>query len=144
LLHDIGKVGLSNRLLEKTNLSEKESLDIRLHPVHGVHLVEPLSFSHTITSAIRHHHERWDGKGYPDGLSGEDIPLLARIIALADSFDAMVSDRPYRQGLSVGRVQEELEKNAGTQFDPQMVQLFLRQLSKGGGFPPIHQSISFH
>jgi response regulator RpfG family c-di-GMP phosphodiesterase len=144
LLHDIGKVGLSNRLLEKTNLSEKESLDIRLHPVKGVHLIEPLDFSHTIISAIRHHHERWDGTGYPDGLSGEAIPLLARIIALADSYDAMVSDRPYRQGLSVNKVQEEIEKNAGTQFDPYMVELFLRQIKKDGGFPPIHSSISFH
>ncbi len=144
LLHDIGKVGLSNRLLEKTNLSEKESLDIRHHPVKGVHLIEPLYFSHTIISAIRHHHERWDGTGYPDGLSGEAIPLLARIIALADSYDAMASDRPYRQGLSVNKVQEEIEKNAGSQFDPYMVELFLRQIKKDGGFPPIHPSISFH
>jgi response regulator RpfG family c-di-GMP phosphodiesterase len=118
LLHDIGKVGLSNRLLKKTSLSEKDTLDIRLHPVKGVHLIEPLAFSHTIISAIRHHHERWDGKGYPDGLLGEDIPLLARIITLADSYDAMTSDRPYRSGLSLKRVQEEIEQNAGTQFDP--------------------------
>jgi response regulator RpfG family c-di-GMP phosphodiesterase len=144
LLHDIGKVGLSNRLLEKTNLSEKENLDIRLHPLKGIHLIEPLDFSHTIISAIRHHHERWDGNGYPDGLAGEDIPLLARIIALADSYDAMVSNRPYRQGLSGIKVQEEIEKNAGTQFDPHMVELFLNQIKKDGGFPSIHPSISFH
>jgi response regulator RpfG family c-di-GMP phosphodiesterase len=144
LLHDIGKVGLSNRLLEKTDLNEKDSLDIRLHPVKGVHLIEPLAFSHTIIGAIRHHHERWDGKGYPDGLAGENIPLLARIIALADSFDAMVSDRPYRQGLSQIRVREEIETNSGTQFDPNMVNLFLRQLKRGEGFLPIHPSVSFH
>jgi len=144
LLHDIGKVGLSNRLLEKNNLSEKESLDIRLHPVKGVHLIEPLSFSHTIVSAIRHHHERWDGKGYPDGLAGEDIPLLARIITLADSYDAMISDRPYRHRLSVNRVQEEIQRNAGTQFDPFMVETFMRQMKKDGGFAPLHPSISFH
>ncbi len=144
LLHDIGKVGLSNRLLEKNNLSKKENLDIRLHPVKGVHLIEPLAFSHTIISAIRHHHERWDGTGYPDGLAGEDIPLLARIIALADSYDAMVSDRPYRQGLSMNKVQEEIERNAGTQFDPYMVELFLRQIRKEGSFYPIHPSISIH
>lgn len=144
LLHDIGKVGLSNRLLEKTNLSQKESLDIRLHPVKGVHLIEPLAFSLTITSAIRHHHERWDGKGYPDGLAGEEIPLLARIITLADSYDAMISDRPYRQGLTVNQVQEEIEKNAGAQFDPCMVELFLRQLRQVGSFPPIYPRISFH
>jgi len=144
LLHDIGKVGLSNRLLRKTTLSEKDGLDIRLHPVKGVHLIEPLAFSHTITSAIRHHHERWDGKGYPDGLLGEDIPLLARIIALADSYDAMISDRPYRPGLSQKRVQEEIEQNAGTQFDPQIVGTFLRHIKRDGGFPCIHPSVSFH
>jgi HD-GYP domain-containing protein (c-di-GMP phosphodiesterase class II) len=144
LLHDIGKVGLSNRLLRKTSLSEKDSLDIRLHPVKGVHLIEPLAFSHTITSAIRHHHERWDGKGYPDGLLGADIPLLARIITLADSYDAMTSDRPYRPGLSQKRVQEEIEQNAGTQFDPQIVMLFLKQLKRDGRFPCIHPSVSFH
>lgn len=144
LLHDIGKVGLSNRLLKKTNLSEKDCLDIRLHPVKGVHLIEPLAFSHTIVSAIRHHHERWDGKGYPDGLLGEDIPMLARIIALADSYDAMISDRPYRPGLSLKKVQEEIEQNAGTQFDPQIVQVFLKQLKRDGGFPSIHPSVSFH
>ncbi len=144
LLHDIGKVGLSNRLLQKNNLSVKESLDIRLHPVKGVHLIEPLAFSHTIISAIRHHHERWDGNGYPDGLAGEDIPLLARIITVADSYDAMVSDRPYRHGLSVNKVQEEIERNAGIQFDPSMVEIFLRQIKKDGRFHPIHPSISFH
>lgn len=144
LLHDIGKVGLSNRLLEKTHLSAKDSLDIRLHPVKGVHLIEPLAFSHTIISAIRHHHERWDGKGYPDGLVGKAIPLLARIISLADSYDAMISDRPYRQGLSMKRVQEEIESNAGTQFDPNMVDIFLKQIKRDGGCLPIHPSTSFH
>jgi putative nucleotidyltransferase with HDIG domain len=144
LLHDIGKVGLSNRLLEKTHLSEKDSLDIRLHPVKGVHLIEPLAFSHTIISAIRHHHERWDGKGYPDGLVGGEIPLLARIISLADSYDAMVSDRPYRQKLSLKRVQEEIEQNSGSQFDPGLVKVFLKHLKRDGAFPSIHPSISFH
>jgi len=144
LLHDIGKVGLSNRLLEKTNLSEKDTLDIRLHPVKGVYLIEPLAFPHTVVSAIRHHHERWDGKGYPDGLAGEEIPLLARIITLADSYDAMVSDRPYRQGLSVRRIQEEIENNAGTQFDPHMVEVFLKQLKKAGGILSFHPSVCYH
>jgi response regulator RpfG family c-di-GMP phosphodiesterase len=144
LLHDIGKVGLSNRLLQKTKLSEKDSLDIQLHPVKGVHLIEPLAFSHTIISAIRHHHERWDGNGYPDGLTGEDIPLLARIITLADSYDAMISDRPYRQGLSLAKVQQEIELNAGGQFDPRIVKACLKQLKRGGAFPSIHPSVSFH
>jgi len=144
LLHDIGKVGLSNRLLQKTQLSQKDSLDIQLHPVKGVHLIEPLAFSHTIISAIRHHHERWDGNGYPDGLTGEDIPLLARIITLADSYDAMISDRPYRQGLSLAKVQQEIELNAGGQFDPRIVKVCLKQLKRDGAFPSIHPSVSFH
>ena len=144
LLHDIGKVGLSNRLLQKTQLNEKDNLDIRLHPVKGVHLIEPLAFSHTIISAIRHHHERWDGSGYPDGLTGEDIPLLARIITLADSYDAMISDRPYRQGLSLVKVQQEIESNAGSQFDPRIVKVFLKQIKRDGVLPSIHPSISFH
>ena len=144
LLHDIGKVGLNNRLLDKNNLSEKEDLDIRLHPLKAVHLIEPLNLSPRIISAIRHHHERWDGSGYPDGPVGKDIPLLARIIALADSYDAIVSNQPYRQGLSEIRVQEEIEKNSGTQFDPYIVRLFLRTLKKDGGFHPIQSSTTFH
>jgi putative nucleotidyltransferase with HDIG domain len=137
LLHDIGKIGLSNRLLEKTNLSEDENLDIRRHPIKGVHLIEPLSFPADITSAIRHHHERWDGKGYPDGLAGKEIPLLARIIALADSYDAMTSDRPYRAELDFHNVQEEIVKNSGVQFDPEIVSIFSKYFHNGAVRAPI-------
>ncbi len=126
LLHDIGKIGVSNHLLEKTELNENESLNLRQHPLKAVQLIEPLAFPAMVISAIRHHHERWDGKGYPDGLAGEDIPLLARIISLADSYDAMTTDRPYREGLSTKKVFEEIEKNAGSQFDPQIVSIFLK------------------
>ncbi len=141
LLHDIGKIGLSNRLLEKKNLTQGENLDIRQHPLKGVRLIEPLAFSLAVSLAVRHHHERWDGKGYPDGLTGEEIPLLARIISLADSYDAMTSDRPYRQCLSTKKVQEELEKNAGIQFDPYMVSLFIKQFKNSSPLPP---ATSFH
>jgi len=142
LLHDIGKIGLSNRLLRKNGLTQDDCLDIRQHPVKGVHLIEPLAFSPSITSAIRHHHEWWNGSGYPDGLSGEAIPLLARIISLADSYDAMASDRPYRQGLSLKKVEGEIAKNAGIQFDPNIVSSFSRHFNNGGILPPIHQGLS--
>ena len=142
LLHDIGKIGLSNRLLKKNGLTQDDCLDIRQHPVKGVHLIEPLSFSPSITSAIRHHHEWWNGSGYPDGLSGEEIPLLARIISLADSYDAMASDRPYRQGLSFKKVEDEIAKNAGIQFDPKIVSLFSKHFNNGSILPPIHQGLS--
>ena len=142
LLHDIGKIGLSNRLLRKNGLSQDDCLDIRQHPVKGVHLIEPLAFSPSITSAIRHHHEWWNGSGYPDGLSGEEIPLLARIISLADSYDAMASDRPYRQGLSIKKVEDEIAKNAGIQFDPKIVSLFSKHFNNGGIRLPIHQGPS--
>jgi putative two-component system response regulator len=144
LLHDIGKIGLSNRLLEKIELNQEESQSIRFHPIKGVRLIEPLDFSHNVISAIRHHHERWDGKGYPDGLMGSAIPLLARIITLADSYDAMTSDRPYRSGLSPHRVEEEIEKNAGTQFDPEIVELFLRHFKNGQGLPSLCPAAGVH
>lgn len=137
LLHDIGKIGLSNRLLEKVNLSEDENLYIRRHPAKGARLIEPLSFPAAVNGAIRHHHERWDGKGYPDGLAGEEIPLLARIIALADSYDAMTSDRPYRPELDFQNVREEIVKNSGVQFDPGMVSVFARHFHNGAVRAPI-------
>ncbi len=144
LLHDIGKIGLSNRLLEKADLTQGENQDIRLHPIKGVYLIESLAFSHEIIQGIRHHHERWDGAGYPDGLAGEEIPLIARIISLADSYDAMTSDRPYRQCLSTKKVQEELEKNAGVQFDPQIVSVFIKQFQNSSFFSPLHSTTSVH
>lgn len=140
LLHDIGKLGVSNHLLEKTDLNENESLSLRQHPLKAVQLIEPLAFPPMVISAIRHHHERWDGRGYPDGLAGESIPLLARIISLADSYDAMTSDRPYRDGLSTKKVYEELEKNAGSQFDPQLVSIFLKNCKSRGLVLPIYKS----
>jgi putative nucleotidyltransferase with HDIG domain len=144
LLHDIGKVGLSNRLLEKVHLSQGDSRDLRRHPIQGVHLIEPLAFPPAVTAAIRHHHERWDGKGYPDGLAEKEIPLLARIINLADSYDAMTSDRPYRSGLAYPNAQEEILRNSGTQFDPEMVFVFARHFRKGGLQAPAASSPSLN
>ncbi len=144
LLHDIGKIGLSNRLLEKIELNHEECQSIRFHPIKGVRLIEPLGFSHNVISAIRHHHERWDGRGYPDGLMGDRIPLLARIITLADSYDAMTSDRPYRCGLSAHLVEEEIEKNAGTQFDPEIVNFFLKHFKSGEVFLSLAPATGVH
>ncbi len=135
LLHDIGKIGISNHVLENINLTQTECRDLQQHPVKGVHLIEPLSFSPAVTRAIRHHHERWDGRGYPDRLAGSDIPLLARIICLADSYDAMTSDRPYRPGLPPQDVWDEIEKNVGQQFDPVIVPLFAGLFKKGRTLP---------
>lgn len=130
-LHDIGKVKIPDNILYKpSRLTDEEFEIIKQHPVIGEAILKPIpSLQHTLP-VVRHHHERWDGKGYPDGISGNNIPLAARIIAITDSFDAMVSDRPYRKGMPIETAIAELRKGAGTQFDPQMVEAFLRVIEK--------------
>jgi len=131
-LHDIGKVGVSNQyIFKETALTDEEWAIVRQHPEKGVDLVEPLSVSPFIISVIKHHHERIDGKGYPDGLKGDEIPLAARVVGLADAYDAMTTDRPYRLALSRDAVLKELRVNAGTQFDPKLVEIFLGILKNG-------------
>lgn len=131
LLHDIGKIGTYDNLLHKTEKLTKEEFNIiKKHPVKGVKILESIKQLRNIIPIIRYHHERYDGRGYPDGLAGEDIPLLARIVHVADAYDAMTADRPYRTALSKEQVIEELRKNAGTQFDPEMVGIFLSILSE--------------
>ncbi|KAF0218857.1 MAG: metal dependent [Geobacteraceae bacterium] len=126
LLHDIGKIGIIEALLEKpATLSEDEFPPLRLHPAKGVAILAPIEQLQEVLPAILHHHERYDGTGYPAGLKGEDIPLEARIVTVADSFDAMVSERPYKKGFSVVDALAELKKQAGTQFDPQVVECFI-------------------
>jgi HD-GYP domain-containing protein (c-di-GMP phosphodiesterase class II) len=125
-LHDIGKIGIRDSvLLKKGPLSPAELHHIKSHTVKGAAILEGLLDLAPILPIVRNHHERWDGKGYPDGLAGEKTPLTARIVALADSFDAMTSDRPYRPGLSIDEAFNELERCAGTQFDPECSQAFL-------------------
>lgn len=130
-LHDIGKVGISNRFINKKGtLSPTDWAIIKKHTKKAIELLVPLNLSHNIISYIQYHHERFDGTGYPDGLAGDQIPLGARIIAIADSYDSMTSDRPYRKPLSNGEAKQELLKCAGKQFDPHLVTIFLEVLNE--------------
>jgi len=132
-LHDIGKIGVPEEVLCKTEgLTDEEWLVMREHPEKGSRMVEPLSFLSKERVLIRHHHERWDGKGYPDGLAGEEIPLLSRILCVADAFDAMTSTRSYRKRMTLETAIDQLKKNKGTQFDPDIVDVFLDCLDKYG------------
>lgn len=129
LLHDIGKIALDSRILDKPDtLSDSEWLDIKLHTEIGYHILSPINELSQLAESILAHHERWDGKGYPKGLKGEQIPLKARIISVADAYDAMISYRPYRKALSKNDAIKELERNAGTQFDPDIVRIFIEKI----------------
>ncbi len=126
LLHDVGKVGIPESILCKPGpLTDEEYEVMKTHPLIGVQIVAPIAFLGTATDVIRCHHERWDGKGYPDGLAEEEIPLPARIFSVCDTFDAMTSDRPYRRALPFDYAVEEIDRCAGTQFDPYVVQCFV-------------------
>lgn len=130
LLHDIGKIGILEALLEKPEkISDEEFPPMRLHPEKGVAILSPIQQLQEVLPAIRHHHERFDGGGYPDGLKGEEIPLQARIVAVADAFDAMVSERPYKKGCTMQRALKVLEKGAGSQFDPVVVDCFRQRVA---------------
>jgi len=128
LLHDIGKIGIKDEILQKQGpLNETEYQYIQEHPLIGVKIVEGVEFFKEKIPMIRHHHEYYDGNGYPDGLTGEAIPLEARIISLPDAFDAMTSVRPHRGVMPLSQVLEELERCKGKQFDPKIVDIFLRE-----------------
>lgn len=130
-LHDIGKVGIPEHILCKTGpLSVAEWNVMRTHPVIGAQIVAPMAFLTTTVELIRHHHERFDGSGYPDGLRGGDIPLSARIFAVADAFDAMTSDRPYRGSIGIERALGEIRRGTGTQFDPEVVRVFVDMVER--------------
>lgn len=131
LLHDIGKVGIAEVILNKPDkLNPQEWAEIKRHTQIGEGFLEPLKVLHIEQSMIRHHHERYDGKGYPDRLKGEQIPLYARILAVADAYEAMVSERPYRRALSPIEALTELERCSGSQFDPEIVKVFVKVLRK--------------
>ena len=132
LLHDIGKIGVSERILLKPGpLTDEEFGAIKLHPRIGYRLVAQLPLLQPVAGAILHHHERFDGTGYPSGLAGERIPLEARVIAIIDAFSAMISDRPYQAAVPVADALAELERCAGTHFDPRLVEIFVEEVRSG-------------
>lgn len=129
-LHDLGKIGIKDAILNKTaTLTAEEFALIKQHPIIGAAIIQPLAPLQEMIPWIRYHHERYDGTGYPDGLRGEAIPLGARIIAMADSFDAMTSDRPYRRALPLKTALEQIRRGAGTQFDPRLAGAWLELYS---------------
>jgi HD-GYP domain-containing protein (c-di-GMP phosphodiesterase class II) len=132
LLHDIGKIGIPDEVLNKKGKLSKENWEaIKAHPRLGANIVSNIPNLAPCVSSILHHHERWDGSGYPQGLKGEEIPLEARILAIADSFEAMTSARPYRPALSLEAVVKELRQGAGIQFDPKLVEIFIGIIEAG-------------
>lgn len=127
ILHDIGKIGISDLILAKpTALTEREFKKIQEHPVIGAEILRGISGMDRIVKAIKHHHERWDGKGYPENLKGDEIPLWARIIAVADTFDALTTSRPYRNKISVDEALNEIQRNIDKQFCPDCGMAFLK------------------
>jgi HD-GYP domain-containing protein (c-di-GMP phosphodiesterase class II) len=122
---------IDDEILKKKSLSPSETRSLRFHPHNTVFLLESLEFSDVIKDAILHHHERYDGTGYPDGLKGDDIPLLSRVIAVADSFFAMTMDRPYRKKISKDKALEEIRQGAGTLYDPAVAAALETVIRKG-------------
>lgn len=131
MLHDIGKIGIPEAILNKPGRLTNEEFDvIKSHPTLGIRILRKVEFLGGIVPMIRHHHERFDGRGYPDGLAGEGIPLAARIIAVADTYDAMTSNRPYRQAMAIDDALEEIVRCKGTQFDPQVAEAFVDMIHR--------------
>jgi HD-GYP domain-containing protein (c-di-GMP phosphodiesterase class II) len=127
LLHDVGKVAIPDAILFKTSrLNEEEYALMSRHPDIGFEILRSIEFLGDGKLVVRHHHERWDGRGYPAGLAGEDIPLAARVFAVADALDALTTDRPYRPASSFEDARSELRAHAGTQFDPGVIEAFER------------------
>ncbi len=131
LLHDIGKIGIDDRVLKKAGrLTDEEYEIIKKHPVIGAEILSSIPEMKDVIPGVRHHHEKWNGKGYPDGLKGKEIPLNARIIAIADTYDAMTSTRVYRPALSPQMALDEIKKFSGIQFDPELSNVFISSMKK--------------
>jgi HD-GYP domain-containing protein (c-di-GMP phosphodiesterase class II) len=126
ILHDVGKIGIPDRILRQSMaLTEDEMAWMRRHPQIGADIIAPVEGLHHIAPLIRHHHEKFDGSGYPNGLKGDAIPLGSRIIAVADAFEAMVADRIYRPSLGLTKAMAEIRASSGTHFDPKVVEVFV-------------------
>ena len=131
LLHDIGKIGVPSYILNKPGkLTEHEFEQMKLHTIIGADMLSNINFRYPVVPIVRHHHERWDGKGYPDGLKGEQIPITARILTLVDNYDALRSDRPYHKAMSREEALDYIRKNAGVFFDPSLVDIFLGRIDE--------------
>ena len=126
LLHDIGKIGVPADVLDKPGALNAEEMQImRSHVTVGARILEPIASYRDVIPVVLYHHEWFNGNGYPEGLKGDDIPLLARVLAVPDVFDAITSDRPYRMSLGLERACEVIRGNAGTHFDPEVVEAFM-------------------
>ena len=131
LLHDIGKMGVETTILRKdSSLTAEEGDIIHKHPAIGEDILKPVSLDKDILAVIRGHHERYDGKGYPDRLKGDDINIMAAIVSVADSYDAMTSHRPYMKNMTKPEAVEQLKQNSGTQFNPKVVDAFIKVLER--------------
>ncbi len=127
-LHDVGKIGIKDAVLLKPGPLDPEEWDhMRQHPVKGYEITAQIDLLRPSMACIRNHHERWDGRGYPDGLLGEAIPIGARIVAIADAFDAMATDRPYKRAMSAAQCRAAFEKTAGAQYDPALIEIWIRR-----------------
>ena len=129
-LHDIGKIGVESALLQKVKLSKEDFEEIKRHSEKGAKVIEGIQFLQEAKDVVLYHQERYDGKGYPKGLKGDEIPLLARVVAVADSFDAMTTDRPYKPKVSFQEAMRNIEEGSGTQFDPKVCEAFLKYRGK--------------
>ena len=131
LIHDVGKIGVPDAVINKPGkLTDDEFEKIKNHPVMGARILKTIREMPRLVTGARWHHERYDGRGYPDGLIGTDIPEEARIIAVADAYDAMTSNRSYRKGMDQSKVREQIEKGKGTQFDPQFAEIMLAMIDE--------------
>jgi HD-GYP domain-containing protein (c-di-GMP phosphodiesterase class II) len=131
ILHDVGKIGIEDKILKKNApLDPEEWKVMQTHPELGYDIMRRVEGLRDVIGGMRYHHERWDGRGYPLGLKGEEIPLMARIISVADTYDAMVSTRPYRKGIEPKVAFDEILRHRGSQFDPLVVEAFIEAFEK--------------